>query len=102
MIRACLMVLCVLALGGAVQAAAPDTDDPGCALKRPTDLCALADGGGGVCTPTRCASGKPCLQCVAAPLNSPETRSYTMFIVVGTVIFLGGLVFVFRLRKNWK
>ena len=86
----------------AATATPPITDDPGCIMKRPSSLCALADGGGGVCTPMRCAAGQPCLQCVAAPLNSPETRSYTMFIVVGTLIFLGGLVFVFRLRKNWK
>ena len=96
------MAMCVLLLAGVGHAAAPTTDDPACVMKRPDDLCALVDGSGGVCTPMRCATGQPCLQCVAAPLNSPETRSYTMFIVVGALIFAAGMVFVFRLRKNWK
>lgn len=100
-----LVVLTLLFVAGSPAAApAPLADDPACVQRRVGDLCTTRERTGGICAVARCGDdGRPCLQCAAAATNTnDESSAQTVLLIIGTVVSLGGLVFVWRLRKHWK
>ena len=80
----------------------PLDDDPACIMKRPRALCSMPNGSGGVCVIATCNGKRPCLQCVTAPVNSPESGAYYLLIIVGALVTIGGGLLVMRLRRYWK
>lgn len=81
---------------------APLADDPACINKRPRALCSLPDSSGGVCVIATCGGNRPCLQCVRASTNSPESKAYYLLIIVGALVAIGGGFLVLRLHRYWK
>jgi hypothetical protein len=94
-------------LGPLAQADVPPRDQAVCRGKRPGDLCAMADSGGGVCTIGACAGADPrdagrCLACVKAPLNSPGAGFPVGLLVVAAVITLTATaIVIIKLRRHW-
>ena len=75
-----------------------------CRGKRPDDLCALSDGGGGVCTVAACdaRSTERCLLCAKGPVNTPGSQFPAGFLIVGAVLTITcAVLVVLKLRRHW-